>query len=240
MRKKDKSPISIRDPDEGVRGAAQQTPIIEVVPVEDPPEIVLPPEPLPEPQHALIRPQHHILRPTLRRRDGAADPDRDIALDIIESEVIMLKMFSFILKALRMVTYATLSIVIVFFVGSCLNRNNSGLFAAILAYVTRPSQQNYEKLTGLVFPRTEADNSYQLTIKVAESNFAAAAVVFEVTYPLLLANPLTTLLMACSMFIIYQLVSFLHSFLQNITGVMHARLLGRAEAQEPAHQPQIA
>lgn len=229
--KKDRGNVPTKDSNKEVNSTDQETPIAVEDHVEEPREIV----PFPQPPKA----PSQALRPTLRR-DRAYTLDRDITVYTIRRDLILLKIFTWVTAILCVLAKAAVSIFLVLFIAFCLNwRKGREWTTALVTFCGQPTQQSYSALRDAMFPSSESDKSYQMTFKVTESNYVSAAVLFEVTYPLLLKNPAVTLLITFSMFITYHLLSFVHHFLLEVTGVMDAELLDRTAPQEPVDQPQL-
>lgn len=193
--------------------------------------------PASEPQIAPSEPQKansQVLRPTLRR-NGASEPDQHLAVLTTKRERLFLTLFSWITASLLALTKMSLSIIATFFISVCFNWKHGREFLKVL---THPGQVSYSDLKDSMFPSSEIDESYHVTFKLTDSSFVNAAVLFEVTYPLLLLNPAILFLVLSNILITYYLLSFLHYCLLNAIGAMDSRLLGQALPQEPADQPQ--
>lgn len=179
-----------------------------------------------------------VLRPTLRRNE-TSEPDQHLVMLTIKRELLLLQMFAWVTASLCVLTKIALSIANVFFLSLCLNWKHGREFMRVVGgFWKEPAQASYSRLKDSMFPSSEIDKSYHVTFKVTDSSFTSAAVLFEVTYPLLLRNPAMLSLVVFSLFATYYLLSFVHELLRNVISAMNARLHGRALPPELAHQPQ--
>jgi len=233
-------PKPMKNPNEGIKSTDEETNTkseesLATVPPSEPQEAPSEPQKAPsEPQKA----PSQVLRPTLRR-DGTSEPDQHLAMLTIKREVLFLEMCSWITASLCAMTKIALTIAIVFFLSLCFNWKHGREFMKVVGgFWEYPDQASYSQLTDSMFPSSEIDKSYHVTFKVTDSSFVNAAVLFEVTYPLLLRNPAILSLVLFSTLATYRFLSFAHGFLLNVINVMNAQLRCRDLPLEPAHQPE--
>ena len=161
------------------------------------------------------RPSHHrgfSLSPVVLTRDSQTkDPkDMDKSISMIYSHALL---FSRITSTLLFITKCLLLVIAFLFIKSTIQGDNTVLLKTLGSCFEGDESSCYSKVESIFFPINEIAMLRWMTFRLADTNIEGSRNLFEISFPLIIDNPVIIPMAAIATAIAYGLLGYLHGFL---------------------------
>jgi len=135
-------------------------------------------------------------------------------------------LFSRITSTLLFITKCLLLVIALLFIKSTIQGDNTVLVKTLGSCFADNESSCYSKVGDIFFPANEIAMQRWMTCRLADTNIAGSRNIFEISFPLIIDNPVVIPMAAIATAIAYMLIGYIHGFL-----IAVAAIVNRADPQ---------